>query len=117
MGARGKKKGNCSDLDEAPAWSTPPTAEKLITLAACLFYSGWSKAADTGCSVTFARDIAPIFQEKCEERHHQGTAALMSLSTYKEARLRAKSIRERVITWNMPPWHIDKRVGIQCFQN
>jgi hypothetical protein len=89
----------------------------LLILAACLFYSGWSRAADTGGSVTFARDIAPIFQEKCEECHHQGTAAPMSLSTYQEARPWAKSIRERVITRNMPPWHIDKSVGIQHFQN
>ena len=89
----------------------------LLILAACMLYSGWSKAADTGGSVTFARDIAPIFQEKCETCHHQGTAAPMSLSTYKEARPWAKSIREQVITRNMPPWHIDKRVGIQRFQN
>ena len=89
----------------------------LLILAACMLYSGWSKAADTGGSVTFARDIAPIFQEKCEECHHAGTAAPMSLSTYKEARPWAKSIRERVITRNMPPWHIDKSVGIQRFQN
>jgi hypothetical protein len=88
----------------------------LLMLAACLFYSVWSKAADTGGSVTFARDIAPIFQEKCEECHHQGTAAPMSLSTYKEARLWAKSIREQVITRNMPPWHIDKTIGIQRFR-
>ena len=89
----------------------------LLILAACMFYSGWSKAADTDGSVTFARDIAPIFQEKCEECHHQGTAAPMSLSTYKEARPWAKSIREQVITRNMPPWHIDKTVGIQRYQN
>jgi hypothetical protein len=89
----------------------------LLILAACMGYSGWSKAADTGGTVTFARDIAPIFQEKCEVCHHQGTAAPMSLSTYQEARPWAKSIRERVITRNMPPWHIDKRVGIQRFQN
>ena len=89
----------------------------LLMLAACMFYSGWSKAADTSGSVTFARDIAPIFQAKCEECHHEGTAAPMSLSTYKEARPWAKSIREQVITRNMPPWHIDKRVGIQRFDN
>jgi hypothetical protein len=89
----------------------------LLILAACLFYRGGSKAAETGDLVTFARDIAPIFQAKCEECHHQGTAAPMSLSTYKEARPWAKSIRERVITRNMPPWHIDKTVGIQRFEN
>lgn len=89
----------------------------LLILTACMFYSGWSKASDTGGSVTFARDIAPIFQAKCEECHHQGTAAPMSLSTYKEARPWAKSIREQVITRNMPPWHMDKTIGIQRFQN
>ena len=62
---------------------------------------------------TFAKDVAPILQAKCEECHRKGTAAPMSLVTYQETRPWAKSIRERVITRNMPPWHIDKTVGIQ----
>src|SRR5262245_50820175 len=41
----------------------------------------------------------------------------MSLTTYQEVRPWAKAIRERVITRNMPPWHLDKTVGIQRFQN
>jgi hypothetical protein len=41
----------------------------------------------------------------------------MSLVTYEEARPWAKAIRERVITRQMPPWHIDKTVGIQKFKN
>ena len=41
----------------------------------------------------------------------------MSLVTYEETRPWAKSIKQRVITRNMPPWHIDKTVGIQHFQN
>ena len=41
----------------------------------------------------------------------------MSLVSYEEARPWAKSIRQRVITRNMPPWHLDKTVGIQEFQN
>ena len=67
--------------------------------------------------VTFAKDVAPILQAKCEECHHKGTAAPMSLVTYEETRPWAKSIRERVITRNMPPWHIDKTVGIRHFAN
>ena len=75
-------------------------------------------AADVGTTpVTFAKDIVPIFQEKCQECHRKGTAAPMSLVSYEETRPWAKSIRERVITRNMPPWHIDKTVGIQHFQN
>ena len=67
--------------------------------------------------VTYTKDIAPIFQAKCEECHRKGTAAPMSLLTYQEVRPWAKSIRERVIVRNMPPWHLDKTVGIQSFSN
>src|SRR5277367_746239 len=67
--------------------------------------------------VTYTKDIATIFQAKCEECHRKNTAAPMSLVTYQEARPWAKAIRERVITRNMPPWHLDKTVGIQHFSN
>jgi hypothetical protein len=67
--------------------------------------------------VTFTKDIAPIFQEKCQACHRTDSMAPMSLVTYEEARPWAKAIRERVITRQMPPWHIDKTVGIQKFKN
>ena len=67
--------------------------------------------------VTFTKDIAPIFQEKCQDCHHKGTAAPMSLVTYEESRPWAKSIKSRVVSRNMPPWHIDMTTGIQKFKN
>src|SRR5579872_509007 len=80
--------------------------------------AGVALAAETaGKPVTFARDIAPIFQEKCQNCHRAGQMAPMSLVTYEETRPWAKSIRERVAMRQMPPWHLDKTVGIQHFQN
>src|ERR1700689_4971617 len=67
--------------------------------------------------VTFAKDIAPILQEKCQDCHRKGSMAPMSLVTYEETRPWVKAIRERVATRNMPPWHLDKTVGIQHFAN
>jgi hypothetical protein len=67
--------------------------------------------------VTFSKDIAPIFQAKCQECHQPNSIAPMSLITYKEARPWAKSIKERVATRQMPPWHIDPSVGVQKFKN
>lgn len=67
--------------------------------------------------VTFAKDIAPIFQEKCQDCHRKDSMAPMSLVTYEETRPWARSIKERVVTRQMPPWHLDKTVGIQSFQN
>src|SRR5438067_12092546 len=66
---------------------------------------------------TFAKDVAVIFQDKCQECHRPGTTAPMSLLTYEETRPWSRSIRQRVITRNMPPWHLDKTVGIQHLQN
>jgi len=89
-----------------------------LTLGALLTVAIPAAAADSKPKpVTFAKDIASIFQAKCEECHRKGTSAPMSLATYEETRPWAKAIRERVIRRNMPPWHLDKTVGIQRFQN
>src|SRR5262245_58091657 len=67
--------------------------------------------------VTFSKDVAPIFQKKCQECHQPNSIAPMSLITYQEARPWARSIKERVSTRQMPPWHIDRSVGVQKFKN
>ncbi len=66
---------------------------------------------------TFAKDIAPILQEKCQDCHRANAMAPMSLITYEETRPWAKDIRRRVLERSMPPWFIDKTVGIQHFSN
>lgn len=66
---------------------------------------------------TFAKDVAPIFQQSCQPCHHQGTSAPMSLVTYDEVRPWARSIRQRVANRDMPPWHLDKTVGIRHYKN
>ena len=53
--------------------------------------AGRLSAADTIAPPSFTKDIAPIFQARCEECHRPGTAAPMSLVTYEEARPWAKS--------------------------
>jgi hypothetical protein len=88
-------------------------------LATCGLLAISASAAELTNSkpVTFTKDIAPIFQEKCQDCHRPGTAAPMSLITYEESRPWAKSIKSRVVSRNMPPWHIDQTVGIQKFKN
>ena len=68
-------------------------------------------------SVTFSKDIAPIFQKSCQTCHHAGTSAPMSLMTYNDARPWARAIRDRVLRREMPPWHLDKTVGIRQYKN
>ena len=66
---------------------------------------------------TFTKDVAPILQAKCESCHRPNSIAPMSLVSFEEARPWARSIRARVAARQMPPWHIDKTVGIQHFAN
>jgi hypothetical protein len=67
--------------------------------------------------VTFTKDVAPIFQNRCQSCHQPGSIAPMSLVTYEEARPWARSIKQKVLAREMPPWYIDKNVGVQHFSN
>ena len=90
----------------------------LIAAATIVLIGAATSAAQTPPrQVTFTRDVAPIFKQKCETCHRPDSIAPMSLRTYEEARPWARSIRARVEARQMPPWHIDKTVGIQQFQN
>jgi hypothetical protein len=75
------------------------------------------RAAPADRPVTFTKDVAPIVRDKCEACHRPNSIAPMSLQTFEDARPWARSIRARVAARQMPPWHIDKTVGIQHFEN
>ena len=66
---------------------------------------------------TFTKDVAPILEANCVRCHQAGEIAPMSLVTYKEARPWAKAIKDRVIRRQMPPWFLDKTIGIQKYKN
>ena len=74
-------------------------------------------AGQDAAAPTFTKDVAPIFQEKCQACHRAGYIAPMSLVTYEEVRPWVRSIKGRIAARQMPPWHIDRTVGIQKFKN
>jgi len=74
-------------------------------------------AAMAQSQVTFTKDVAPILADHCQVCHRVGQIAPMSLMTYQEARPWAKSIKAKVAAREMPPWFIDKNVGVQHFSN
>src|SRR4051812_25277735 len=95
----------------------------MLRVSMALAFSGLlvaalpATAADAPKTPTFTKDVAPIFQQKCESCHRPDNMAPMSLITYEQARPWAKSIAARVAGRQMPPWHIDKTIGIQKFKN
>jgi hypothetical protein len=68
-------------------------------------------------SVTFTKDVAPILQRSCQNCHRPGSNAPMSLMTFEDARPYARSIRTKVTARLMPPWHIERNIGIQKFKD
>jgi mono/diheme cytochrome c family protein len=91
------------------------TALTALTILAAAFFVVPSSNADglrkSKASVTFNKDVAPILFKSCAECHRPGEVAPMSLLSYKDARPWARSIREKVVSREMPPWHADPHVG------
>jgi len=71
--------------------------------------------------VTFTKDIAPILQRHCQTCHRPDSLAPMSLLTYEDARPYARSIKTRTALrtqrGTMPPWYIEKEIGIQKYKD
>jgi hypothetical protein len=67
--------------------------------------------------VTFTKDVAPILQKACQNCHRAGSIGPMPLLTYNEVRPWARAIKQQVAQRNMPPWFIDRAVGIRKFKN
>ena len=69
---------------------------------------GNSKSAK---AVTFSKDVAPIFYKNCVACHRPNDLAPMSLISYKDVRPWARSIKEKVVNREMPPWQADAHYG------
>ena len=93
----------------------PVSLAVVIMVATSPMKAGQSAADPT--QVTFTKDVAPILQNNCQVCHRPGSIAPMSLLTYEEARPWARSIKQKVVAREMPPWFIDKNVGVQHFSN
>ena len=85
-----------------------PVSVPTTPVAGCLIARRPMGAAG---SVTFNKDVLPIFQKACQECHHAGTAAPFSLLTFGDAVNWSAMIKEVVQERRMPPWHADPRHG------
>ena len=70
--------------------------------------------------VTFSKDIAPILQRSCQRCHRPNSVAPMSLLSYQQARPYARAMKQRTALarapyarGSMPPWFLEKNIGIQ----
>ena len=77
--------------------------------------------ADSPSDVTFSKDIAPILQRSCQNCHRPDGVAPMSLVSYEDVRPWARAIKQRTSMGPkagvMPPWYIEKNIGLQKYKD
>lgn len=66
---------------------------------------------------TFSEHVAPIIYDNCVECHRPGSIAPMSLIDYATVQAWAPVIKDRVVQRKMPPYFVDKSVGIHEFED
>src|SRR5690349_7834451 len=81
----------------------------LAGIAGGLFLAHGMAWAEAPAGVTFTHDVAPILYKNCVSCHRTGEVGPMALTSYKEVRPWAKSIREVVVSHTMPPWGADPK--------
>ena len=98
---------------------TPEEVVKRVILAVGLFAlaiviggAAPVSAAAAAEAPTFTKDVLPLLQRSCQSCHRPGTAAPMALLTYGQVRPWARAIKDRVSTRQMPPWHLDRSIGV-----
>lgn len=97
--------------------SVSTIAVSIIVAAATVSLSAQPPANATPSQVTYTKDVAPILQRSCENCHRVGQIGPMPLQTYQQVRPWVRSMKQRVVAREMPPWAIDRHVGIQKFKD
>jgi hypothetical protein len=92
----------------------------LVVGLPCLSGPG-AQAGAASADVTFTKDIAPILQRSCQQCHRPAGVGPMPLVTYEDVRPWARAIKTRTglgpRAGVMPPWFVEKDLGIQNFKN
>ena len=94
-------------IDESLAGK--PVSQPSTEAIGCLIGRVRKPSADS--EVTYSKQIARIFQDRCVECHRPGQIGPFALENYEEAVGWAEMIEEVVRDQRMPPWHPDPKYG------
>ncbi len=96
------------------------TTGRASLLAVFMLPGFVSAQSATPSDVTFHKDIEPIMQRSCQSCHRPEGVAPMSLVTYEETAPYAGLIEYKTALRDragaMPPWYVEKDIGIQDFK-
>ncbi|MDH3732969.1 MAG: cytochrome c [Gemmatimonadota bacterium] len=110
-------------MSRTPLFDPRPTIMTTLLVGLSLLTPAPLPAQEgqTADDPTFHRDITPILQRSCQRCHHEEGVGPMSLVDYETARrygrriARRTGIRDRAGA--MPPWYVEKDIGIQHYKD
>jgi len=87
----------------------PVTLAKTPVKGCLIKFENAAKSDDA--PVSYAKDIAPLLQQKCVGCHSPGNIGPFAMSSHKKVKGWSEMIREVVLARRMPPWHADPHYG------
>jgi len=87
-----------------------PVAVARVEAVGCLIDFP-ERAKLAASKVTYVKNIAPMFEDKCVSCHQPGGIGPMSLTSYQQILPFSPMIREMIRTQRMPPWRADPSIG------
>ena len=103
------------------SWALMAACAAALAMSASVQFVAPAVQAAPADEITYTKDIAPILQRSCENCHRVDGVAPMPLSTYEQVRPFTRAIKQRTSIGPragvMPPWYVEKNIGIQEYQN
>ena len=84
-------------------------AQTTAPVHGCLI--AYEKVTEEAGGISYAKQIAPLLQNKCVSCHSEGNIGPFAMSSYRKVKNKARMIEEVVAAKRMPPWHADPHYG------
>jgi len=87
-----------------------PISQPKTVARGCVIQFEGGDGPDT-TPVSYAREVAPVLQQKCIHCHSPGNIGAGAMTSYQKVKSRASMIEEVLLARRMPPWDADPHVG------
>jgi hypothetical protein len=88
----------------------------ILAVATTVGVSTQTQTPAAAAAPTFHKDVAPILNNNCVSCHRPGEIGPMSFQSYETTRPWARSIKDKVVKREMPPWAADPHASMK-FRN
>lgn len=108
---RGPVAGAAAAIAQVMDGKVTTTTQVPLTEGRTITFAATARPADLA-KISYAKDVAPVLQEKCASCHLTGGIGPFAMDSYEVIKGFAPMIRETVRTRRMPPYFADPHIGV-----